>query len=122
MNFPHDPQISRGIEHLLNMDVRRGLDILGSGLRTTGVANDPTNGEFLLAKLQVATLTRFATVGSVRIDALAQATSGILPYTEQFLIGTDVLGRGNLYSYYDPGAVWNNSGAPRQSAATAARA
>ena len=116
MNFPH------GIEHLLDMDVRRGLDILGSGLRTTGVANDPTNGEFLLAKLQVATLTRFATVGSVRIDALVQATSGILPYTEQFLIGTDVLGRGNLYSYYDLGAVWNNSGAPRQSAATAARA
>ncbi len=81
-------------QYAASVDVVKGFDALGSGLTALDLGADPRRVDFTLIR---ATATRLARVGdhwTVRVDALAQQTTYVLPYGERFKIGGDRLGRG----------------------------
>jgi hemolysin activation/secretion protein len=85
---------SEKTQYLATVDLRQGLEGLGSGLFAPDLIDDPRRTDFLLARLQFVRLTRLNENWSVRADALAQHSSYILPYSERFKIGGERIGRG----------------------------
>jgi hemolysin activation/secretion protein len=78
----------------LTLELRHGLDGLGSGLYDATVADDPRREDFTLLRLQLTWLRTLATAWTLRFDGFAQGTGYVLPYSERFKIGGDRLGRG----------------------------
>jgi len=76
------------------LELRQGLDALGSGLQAEDIGDDRRRADFLLTRLQLAQVTRFGDAWSVRADVLAQHTAYALPYSERFKVGGERLGRG----------------------------
>jgi hemolysin activation/secretion protein len=76
------------------VELRKGLDALGAGLRAADLATDRRSVDFLLAQLQGTSFTRFADTWSLRVDAFAQLAGNVLPDSERFKIGGERLGRG----------------------------
>ena len=76
------------------VELRRGLDALGAGLRASDLADDPRSVDFLLAQLQMTGFVRLDESWSLRVDAFAQYSDDVLPDTERFKIGGERLGRG----------------------------
>lgn len=81
-------------QYLATLDVRQGLSSLGGGLQAADLVDDIRREDFLLTRLQLVGVTRFDEAWSVRVDALAQQTGYVLPYSERFKIGGERLGRG----------------------------
>lgn len=81
-------------QYLLGLQVRRGLDGFGSMLDARDLAEDPRRTDFLVTKLQLTELLRFAQRWSVRVDAFAQQSAYVLPDGERYKIGGERLGRG----------------------------
>jgi hemolysin activation/secretion protein len=77
-----------------NLQLRHGLEALGAGLNTIGLADDPRRADFTVALAQATAARRFAERWSLRLDAFAQTTGYVLPDSERFKIGGDRLGRG----------------------------
>jgi hemolysin activation/secretion protein len=85
---------SEKTQYLATLDLRQGLDALGSDLFAPDLTNDRRRTDFLLARLQLVRLTKLNDKWSVRADALAQHSAYILPYSERFKIGGERIGRG----------------------------
>jgi hemolysin activation/secretion protein len=83
-----------GAQYAGGLDLRQGLDALGSQLQATDLVPDPRRKDFLLTRLQLTGLFLSGQPWSLRLDTLAQYSSYALPYTEQLKIGGEVLGRG----------------------------
>jgi hemolysin activation/secretion protein len=83
-----------GIQFAANVQLRKGLDALGAGLRALDLTDDPRSVDFLSAQLGGSAYRRFATDWSWRVDGFAQFTRDVLPDVERFKIGGDRLGRG----------------------------
>jgi hemolysin activation/secretion protein len=81
-------------QYLATVEVRQGLDGLGAGLQAADLLDDPRRADFLLTRLSLVQLTRFGDAWSLRVDALAQHTGYVLPYSETFKVGGERLGRG----------------------------
>jgi hemolysin activation/secretion protein len=82
------------IQYSANLLVRKGLDSLGGGLQSAGLASDPRRADFLVTQLQSTVYRRFAERWAVRFDGFAQHSGYVLPDSERFKIGGDRLGRG----------------------------
>jgi hemolysin activation/secretion protein len=93
-------------EYVVGLDLRRGLDALGSQLQATDLVPDPRREDFLLTRLQFTGLFLPGQPWSLRLDTLAQHSNYALPYSEQLKIGGEVLGRG-----FEVAAVAGDSGA-----------
>lgn len=76
------------------LELRQGLDAFGAGLRADDLAVDRRSSEFLIAQLQVTSVTRLGAAWSLRADAFAQQSPDVLPDSERFKIGGERLGRG----------------------------
>lgn len=76
------------------LELRQGLDGLGSGLQAADLPADRRRSDFLLAQFQISSLTRLNEAWSIRVDAFAQQTGYVLPDSERFKIGGARLGRG----------------------------
>jgi len=76
------------------LELRKGLDGLGSELQATDPVPDPRRRDFLLTRLQLTGIFLIDPRWTVRLDTLSQYSSYALPYTEQLKIGGEVLGRG----------------------------
>jgi hemolysin activation/secretion protein len=76
------------------LEFRQGLDAFGAGLRADDLPEDPRSSDFLLARLQLTSVTALGEPWSLRFDAFAQATVAVLPDVERFKIGGERLGRG----------------------------
>ncbi len=83
-----------GLQYSANLQARKGLNALGSGLRALDLVDDPRRADFLVAQLGGTVYRRFATDWSLRLDGFAQFTNVVLPDVERFKIGGDRLGRG----------------------------
>ena len=81
-------------QYAATLELRQGLDALGSGLYDATVVDDPRREDFTLLRLQLTWLRRLAESWTLRLDGFAQATRYVLPYGERFKIGGDRLGRG----------------------------
>lgn len=81
-------------QYASSVDLVKGLGGWGSGLYAPDLAEDLRREDFTLLRLSLTRLTRFAEHWSVRLDALAQQSGYVLPYSERFKIGGDRLGRG----------------------------
>jgi hemolysin activation/secretion protein len=81
-------------QYAVALDLRRGLDALGSQLQAADLVPDPRRKDFLLTRLQLTRLFLLDQRWSLRLDGLAQVSSYALPYSEQLKIGGEVLGRG----------------------------
>jgi len=81
-------------QYAVALDLRRGLDALGSELHATDLVPDPRRKDFLLTRLELTGLFLLAQPWSVRFDTLAQHSGYALPYSEQLKIGGEILGRG----------------------------
>jgi hemolysin activation/secretion protein len=77
-----------------NLQVRQGLDGLGSGLHAEDLVDDPRRADFIVMLMQGSASRRFADRWTVRLDAFAQNSGYVLPDSERFKIGGDRLGRG----------------------------
>ena len=77
-----------------NLQLRHGLNGLGSGLQAPELAVDPRRADFFVTLAQATAYRRFAERWSVRFDAFAQTSGYVLPDSERFKIGGDRLGRG----------------------------
>jgi hemolysin activation/secretion protein len=77
-----------------NLQLRHGLDALGSGLHAFDLANDPRRADFIVTLMQATVYRRFADRWSLRFDGFAQNSGYVLPDSERFKIGGDRLGRG----------------------------
>jgi hemolysin activation/secretion protein len=77
-----------------NLQLRHGLDALGSGLDAPDLAYDPRRADFIVILMQASAFRNFADRWSVRFDAFAQNSGYVLPDSERFKIGGDRLGRG----------------------------
>jgi hemolysin activation/secretion protein len=77
-----------------NLQVRHGLDGLGSGLDAGDLSADPRRADFFVTLAQASAYRRFADRWSLRFDAFAQTSGYVLPDSERFKIGGDRLGRG----------------------------
>lgn len=77
-----------------NLQLRHGLNGLGSGLHAPDLLADPRRADFFVTLAQASAYRRFAERWSVRFDAFAQTTGYVLPDSERFKIGGDRLGRG----------------------------
>ncbi|HWN05836.1 MAG TPA: ShlB/FhaC/HecB family hemolysin secretion/activation protein [Steroidobacteraceae bacterium] len=75
-------------------ELRKGLDVLGAGLRADDLPDDPRSADFLVVQLQFSSFTRLPDSWSLRVDAFAQASGDVLPDVERFKIGGERLGRG----------------------------
>lgn len=82
------------VQYAASAELVHGLDGLGSGLYAADLAVDPRRADFTLIKLSYTRLLRFAAQWSLRLDTFAQQSNDVLPYTQQFKIGGDRLGRG----------------------------
>jgi hemolysin activation/secretion protein len=81
-------------QYAATLDVIQGLGGLGSQLVAIDLTDDPRRLDYTVTK---ASFTRAARLGerwTTRLDAFAQYTNQVLPYTERFKIGGDRLGRG----------------------------
>lgn len=87
-------RVGSSSQYLLAMQVRRGLDELGSALEARDLSDDPRRADFLVTKLQFTELLRFAQRWSVRVDAFGQQSAYVLPDGERYKIGGERLGRG----------------------------
>jgi hemolysin activation/secretion protein len=85
---------SEKTQYLATVDVRQGLNDLGSELFAPDLTDDPRRKDFLLARAQFVRLTKLNDKWSLRADALAQHSAYILPYSERFKIGGERIGRG----------------------------
>lgn len=81
-------------QYVTTLELRQGLDGLGGGLEAADLPDDRRRSDFMLAQLQISSLTRLNESWSVRVDAFAQQTGYVLPDSERFKIGGDRLGRG----------------------------
>ena len=82
------------VQYAVALDLRRGLDALGSELQAADLVPDPRRKDFLLTRLQLTWLFPLGQRWSVRLDTHGQYSGYALPYSEQLKIGADVLGRG----------------------------
>lgn len=76
------------------VELRKGLDGLGSGLRADDLPVDPRRVDFFVTHLRASSSTRFQTAWTLRFDAFGQYTTHVLPDSERFKIGGERLGRG----------------------------
>lgn len=83
-----------GTQSVASAELVKGLDALGSGLMALDLSDDPRRPDFLLMRMSFVRLTQLSARWSVRLDAFAQQTNDVLPYSERFKIGGDRLGRG----------------------------
>ena len=83
-----------GAQYAMALELRKGLDALGSELQATDLVPDPRRKNFLLTRLQLTGVFLIDQRWTVRLDALTQYSSYALPYTEQLKIGGEILGRG----------------------------
>ena len=83
-----------GTQYSAALDLRRGLNALGSELQAADLVPDPRRLDFLLTRLQLTQLFPLGPRWALRLDTLAQYSSDALPYSEQLKIGGVVLGRG----------------------------
>jgi hemolysin activation/secretion protein len=79
---------------LSSLELRKGLDAMGAGLRADDLADDPRRVDFFLAQLQMTSFTRLNPSWTLRVDAFAQHSGHVLPDSERFKIGGERLGRG----------------------------
>lgn len=82
------------IQFSANVQLRQGLDGLGSGLDAADMAHDPRRADFLVTLMQASAYRRFADRWSLRFDGFLQNSGYVLPDSERFKIGGDRLGRG----------------------------
>jgi hemolysin activation/secretion protein len=131
------------------LELRKGIDGLGSGLQSEDLVDDPRRVDFLLTRLQVVQLSRLGEAWTLRCEVLGQHSAYVLPYSERFKVGGERLGRGfevseiagdlgagakvelrrsfalelpvkpSAYGFYDIGATWSQDVDDRESAATA---
>lgn len=87
-------RIGTSSQYLVGLQVRRGLNAFGSELEAVDIVDDPRRKDFLITKLQVTELLRFAQRWSVRLDAFGQQSAYVLPDGERYKIGGERLGRG----------------------------
>jgi hemolysin activation/secretion protein len=78
----------------MSIEAVKGLGAMGAGLTAVDLADDPRSVDFALTRFTLARLARVGENWTVRVDALAQQTTYVLPYGERFKIGGDRLGRG----------------------------
>lgn len=81
-------------EQLIGVELVRGLDALGSGLTALDLSNDPRRVDFLSINADYVRAARLHGSWTWRLNALAQVSDDVLPYTERFKIGGDRIGRG----------------------------
>lgn len=81
-------------QYVTTLELRQGLNALGNGLQASDLTSDRRRSDFLLAQLQVGSLTRLNDAWSFRVDSFLQQTGYVLPDSERFKIGGDRLGRG----------------------------
>jgi hemolysin activation/secretion protein len=77
-----------------NVQLRHGLNGLGSGLQGPDLVDDVRRVDFFVTQMQGSAYRRFADRWSLRFDAFAQYSGHVLPDSERFKIGGDRLGRG----------------------------
>ncbi|HEU5138262.1 MAG TPA: ShlB/FhaC/HecB family hemolysin secretion/activation protein [Steroidobacteraceae bacterium] len=77
-----------------NLQLRHGLDGLGSRLDARDLAADPRRADFIVTLAQGTVYRRFASRWSLRLDMFSQISGYVLPDSERFKIGGDRLGRG----------------------------
>jgi hemolysin activation/secretion protein len=65
-------RVGTSSQYLVGLQVRRGLNAFGSELQALDIADDPRRKDFLITKLQLTELVRFAQRWSVRLDAFGQ--------------------------------------------------
>jgi hemolysin activation/secretion protein len=94
LSFQATPGNGAGAQYAVALDLRRGLNALGSELHTTDLVPDPRCKDFMLTRLQLTGLFLSGQPWLLRLDTLAQLSGDALPYTEQLKIGGEVLGRG----------------------------
>jgi hemolysin activation/secretion protein len=83
------------VAYLSTVELRHGLgDRLGARLDARDLAVDARRGNFVATHAQLIRLQRFRELWTLRVDAMAQQSSNVLPYSERFHIGGDRLGRG----------------------------
>jgi hemolysin activation/secretion protein len=87
-------RVGASSQYLVGLQVRRGLNAFGSELEALDILDDPRRKDFLITKLQVTELVRFAQRWSVRVDAFGQQSAYVLPDGERYKIGGERLGRG----------------------------
>jgi hemolysin activation/secretion protein len=78
----------------LLLQLRKGLDGLGSQLEAEDLVDDPRDVDFLSARLQATYLAGFGESWTLRLDGFAQQSADVVPDSERFKIGGDRLGRG----------------------------
>jgi hemolysin activation/secretion protein len=83
-----------GLQYSTNLQLRKGLNAFGAGLRALDLADDPRSADFLLAQWGGTVYRHFAADWAVHVDGFAQFTRDVLPDVERFKIGGDRLGRG----------------------------
>ncbi|MEO8017654.1 MAG: ShlB/FhaC/HecB family hemolysin secretion/activation protein [Pseudomonadota bacterium] len=77
-----------------NLQLRHGLNGLGSGLDSYALVADDRRADFFVTQMQGSAYRRIADRWSLRFDAFAQFSGNVLPDSERFKIGGDRLGRG----------------------------
>ena len=82
------------VEYVGSVELVKGLDGLNSALVAIDLVDDGRRADFLVTRLNLIRLARFAPNWSLRFDAFAQQTAYTVPYTERFKIGGERLGRG----------------------------
>ena len=81
-------------QYAASLEVRQGLRGLGAGLMAADLVPDLRRDDFLISRIRLSQLTALGTRWSLRLDAVAQFSGYVLPYSEQLKIGGEVLGRG----------------------------
>jgi len=82
------------VQYSFNLQLRKGLNALGSGLEAPDLLDDPRRTNFLVTLLQASVYRALGERWSLRFDAFAQSSADVLPDSERFKIGGDRLGRG----------------------------
>lgn len=131
-----------------DVEFRMGLSGLGSRLGTSPESNDSRRADFRLMEFGIERKNRFGDAWELELNLLGQFSASGLPGSERFTIGGKYIGQAFdpaelsgdsglagkvqlgritsmpfesaafLYGFYDIGAVWRNSSADRQSAAS----
>jgi hemolysin activation/secretion protein len=78
----------------LLLQLRKGLDGLGSQLEAEDLVDDPRDVDFLSARLQATHVAGLWESWTLRLDGFAQQSADVVPDSERFKIGGDRLGRG----------------------------
>ena len=82
------------VEQLVSAVLVKGLDAWGAGLFGVGLTDDPRRADFTMLRASWIRVARISSAWSWRVDALAQQTAYVVPYTERFRVGGVRLGRG----------------------------